>query len=133
MSRIFEDNSKIKQFEQIQKNLSSLMPNSADDAIQSLLSQIPEELLATKEDLMIICELFAIYARNKHKTKKRNVFKLFEGIMTQIKAQLNDESSFFLEYFWWTLLLQTMVLSTGSNNNRYDYSGCNKRSKSRCC
>ena len=97
MSRIFEDNSKIKQFEQIQKNLGSLMPNSADDAIQSLLSQIPEELLATKEDLMIICELFAIYARNKHKAKKRH----HDANKSTIKRSIE----LFLEYFWWTLLL----------------------------
>lgn len=95
----FEDEKKLELFEQIQMNLCSLELNTSDFQINKLIEQIPEELLNQKEDLMIICELFAIYARSHSQTKKRNIFKLFEGIMDSIKTYLYDESTFFWKIF----------------------------------
>lgn len=95
MNYFFSQLEKIEQYEKIQKNLLSLDPNTDDDQIKKLIDHIPKNFLRNKEDLMIICELFAIYARIRNKTKKRNVFKLFEGIMNSIKIYLQDQSKFF--------------------------------------
>lgn len=86
---------KIEQYERIQTNLMALEPNASDDQITEFINSIPPELLSNKEDLMVICEQFSIYGRTKNKTKKRNIFKLFEGIMSSIQKHLNDHSKFF--------------------------------------
>ena len=92
----FSDNiDKIEQFETIQNNLISLEPNTNDEEIKKVIDQIPKEYLNQKEDLMMICELFAIYARVKNRTKKRNAFKLFEGIMDYIKKYVSRRSYFY--------------------------------------
>ena len=99
MQYIFDDDGKMKLLEEIQKKLNALNPNTTDEKIRELINQIPQSMLTQKEDLMMICELFAIYSRNNDYTNKRNSFKLFENIMIYIKAYLHNESSFF-----WSIL-----------------------------
>lgn len=95
LKTLFNDKDKIKVFKDIQYNLLSLEPNSNDEAINNIISQIPQEFLTGKEDLMAISQLFFYYSRNTHQKNKGNTIKLFEKIIDQAKTYLQDESSFF--------------------------------------
>ena len=99
MESIFKNETKIKIYANIQKLLNNLKPNSPDKDITNLINQIPPDYLNQKEELMMICQLFAYYARNSLITIKGNAIKLFEKIMDPIKTHLQDESSFFWRIF----------------------------------
>ena len=92
MESIFKNETKIKIYANIQKLLNNLKPNSPDKDITNLINQIPPDYLNQKEELMMICQLFAYYARNSLITIKGNAIKLFEKIMDPIKNYLQDES-----------------------------------------
>lgn len=95
MNIVFENEEKLKFFEQIQLNLCSLECNASDTQINQLIKQIPESMLVQKDDLMVICHIFAVYIRIKLKSMKKNAFKLFGGIMDYLKKYLQNESIFF--------------------------------------
>ena len=80
MNKVNLDTSKIAIYAQIQKALCELECNSEDEAINILIKNIPQSFLHQKEDLMVICQLFAYYARFCETSKKRNSIKLFENI-----------------------------------------------------
>lgn len=100
MENILNDALKIKFYAQLQKDLCNLKPNSSEEEITTLIiNQIPETTFQHKDELMIICQLFAYYPRNNSKSVRRNAFKLFEKIMDPIKNLLQGESSFFWHIF----------------------------------
>lgn len=99
MDKIPLDEEKIRYFAQVQTNLCELEENANDDDIEKIINQIPEDMLTNRADLMVICELFALYARLHTLKFKRNTFKLLEKIMDHIKSILQDESSFFWNIF----------------------------------
>ena len=99
MNKIEFNEARIKSYAKIQALLIDLKPNSSDEEISSVIEQIPPEFLTQKEDLMIICELFANYARNYIITTKGNIIKIMERIMPQMKSLLQNESVFFWNIF----------------------------------
>lgn len=99
MSTIQFDESKIKIYSQIQRNLCDLYKNPSDSQFDNLIQQIPPQLLNEKEDLMVICELFALYGRIFPISNKKNAFKLMDKIMIFIKKILSDEPQFFWKIF----------------------------------
>ncbi|KAK8895281.1 hypothetical protein M9Y10_023726 [Tritrichomonas musculus] len=99
MNNIAFNDEKIKLLAQIQKSLCDLEPNATDESIDEIISKIPTIYFTEKDNLMIICELFAIYTRNKFKSTKNNSIRLFGKIMEPIKAYLKNESSFFWNIF----------------------------------
>ena len=72
MKNILKDAAKIRSFVQIQENLNELPENATETEINSLIENIPKQMLTQKDDLMIICKLFAYYARNFQQTSKKN-------------------------------------------------------------
>lgn len=98
MDKIPIDELKIKEYAKIQANLCALKPNSDDESIDQLIKEIPPSFLSSKEDLMIICELFTQYARNYVWNIRGNVIKLLERILVPIKTHLQNES-----FFFWTI------------------------------
>lgn len=99
MENIFKDEAKLKIFVQIQQALNDLQPKSSDKEINKIISIIPEKYLKQKDELMTICQLFAYYARFQPASMKGNAIKLFQSIITPIKALLKDESLFFWNIF----------------------------------
>lgn len=99
MFNFFNDTTKIKFFSQIQNDLSSLPSNSKDEQINEIIEKIPNNFLNNKDDLMMICQLFAYNSRAVSNTNKRNSIKLFQKILIPIKTHLKDESSFFWQIF----------------------------------
>lgn len=99
MEYILSEASKISFYAHIQKELCALSPNANDEEINILIDQIPENYLNQKENLMIICQLFAYYPRNSPKKVRRNVFKLFDKIMIHIKTHMQGQSTFFWNIF----------------------------------
>lgn len=99
MDNIFKDEAKIKLFVHIQDCLSDLEPNSGNEEIEQVIKEIPKSYLDNKDDLMVICSIFAYNARNNIKNKQGNTIKLFEKIMEPIKKYLQNESSFFWNIF----------------------------------
>ena len=93
------DEAKIKLYAKIQKNLCDLYNNPSNEGINNLINQIPSNILDHKDDLMVICELFALFGRFFPIKNKKNVFKLFNKIMKPIKKHLRDESPFFWKIF----------------------------------
>lgn len=98
MNNIFQDEAKIKIFAQIQENLLGLQPNSSEEEIDNLISQIPQNILQSKDDLMTVCQLFSHYGNYISHLIRGNVIKLFEKILEPIKTHLQDES-----YFLWNI------------------------------
>mgnify|MGYP006962165672 CR=1 FL=1 len=99
MESIFNDLEKIKIFSQVQKSLCDLRPNSEDAEIEKIINLIPEIYFDQKEDLMIICRLFAFYNRCGSRRIRGNGIKLFEKIMKPIKKHLANQSIFFFNIF----------------------------------
>lgn len=99
MCTIFENTTIIKTYAQIQKNLINLRPRSSEDEINFIINQIPPAFLTNRRELMMICQIFAYYARNLNKTQKGNAFRLFDRIIKYIKAFLPNESTFFWYIF----------------------------------
>ena len=99
MEIIFNDLEKIKIFSQVQKSLCDLRPNSEDAEIEKIINLIPEIYFDQKEDLMIICRLFAFYNRCGSRRIRGNGIKLFEKIMKPIKKHLANQSIFFFNIF----------------------------------
>lgn len=99
MYNIFNDTQKIKLISQIEKDLCDLRPNANEDEINNIINQIPPQYLTQKDDLMMVCQTFAYYARNNFQTNKGNSIKLFEKIFSPIKEILQDLSSFFWNIF----------------------------------
>lgn len=93
------DEDKIKVYAKIQNLLCKLKPNAKDKDIDKLIAEIPSNYLNQKEDLILICQLFAQYAKNFSSSTKGNAIKLFERIMDSLKAHLNDEPEFFWKIF----------------------------------
>ena len=98
MLSIFQNESKIKIYSQIQENLINLEFNSADESIFQVINKIPDRLLKNKEDLMTICSIFSFYGSISFHSF-RNCAKLFEYILPSIKIYLQNESSFLWEIF----------------------------------
>lgn len=99
MYQIFTDECKINCFANIQINLCNLNNNANDDDIKELINEIPQIYLNDKENLEIVCELFAKYARNQPPSKKKNSIKLFDRIKPFMKTHLKGESAFFWKIF----------------------------------
>ena len=95
MDKIFQDTTKIKKYIQIQNELCDLNSNANPEEIDKIINLIPPEYLNQTDELMVICQMFAYYARCHETSKKGNTFKLFQRILTQIKTHLQGESSFF--------------------------------------
>lgn len=89
----------INEYAEIQRKLLDLKPNSSDQDIQEFINQIPQNLLTQKDSLMMICQLFAHYAKYTSPLIRGNAIKLFEKIMSTIKKLLQDQSSFFYKVF----------------------------------
>lgn len=68
MEKIFQDEKRIKSYAQIQKSLCLLEQNSDDDKINEVIQKIPKEFLTQKDNLMILCQLFVIFIKNKFST-----------------------------------------------------------------
>lgn len=86
---------KLSSYAKIQRSLCELKPDSNDSDIDQLISQIPKNFLKQKDDLKVICELFAHFSFFCSVKKKRIAIKLFDKIKNPIKELLNDESNFF--------------------------------------
>ncbi|KAK8834922.1 hypothetical protein M9Y10_030452 [Tritrichomonas musculus] len=99
MQKIFKDDVKIKKYAQIQKELCDLKPIASDEDIEKIIKLIPPEYLNQKDELMLICQMFAYIARCQPTPKKGNSFKLFQRILTPLKTYLKDESTFFWNIF----------------------------------
>ncbi|KAK8841673.1 hypothetical protein M9Y10_026613 [Tritrichomonas musculus] len=99
MNNLFQDETKIKVFAQVQKNLHLLGDNADDYELDNLINQIPENFLNQKEDLMMICQIIAYYARSSHTSMKKNAIKIIERLMNSMKKYLQNESSFFWSIF----------------------------------
>ena len=113
MEHIPIDESKINIYAKIQDSLCELLPNSSDESIDEIINQIPQNYLTQKEDLMMICQLFAYIARNNCQTKKGNAIKLFEKILDSIKQQFKNDSSFFWQIFGGILFLKHWFYEEG--------------------
>lgn len=113
MDLIFKDEDKIKTFAKIQESLSNLETNSGNDEIDLVINQIPKTYLEQKDDLMVICSIFAFYSRNNHKTMQGNTIKLFEKIIIPIKKYLGDESSFLWSIFGSIYYLKFIMYEKG--------------------
>ena len=85
MEHIPIDESKINIYAKIQDSLCELLPNSSDESIDEIINQIPQNYLTQKEDLMMICQLFAYYSRNFTQNIKGNAIKLIERILKYMK------------------------------------------------
>lgn len=113
MKNILKDAAKIRSFVQIQENLNELPENATETEINSLIENIPKQMLTQKDDLMIICKLFAYYARNFQQTSKKNAINLFEKILDIIKQHLQNESEFFFNIFGGTHYLHLYMYQQG--------------------
>ncbi|KAK8845688.1 hypothetical protein M9Y10_020606 [Tritrichomonas musculus] len=99
MQNIFGNEDKIEVFSKLQQKLRLLEPHSSDEKLNELLNSIPPDYLTQKDDLKVICELFALYSRSTIISTKSNFIKLFEKIMQPIKTYLQNESYFFWNIF----------------------------------
>ena len=99
MDNLFKDKIKYNLFSQIQKDLINLPPNPEEDQINEIIQKIPSDSLNSKDDLKTIIQLFSSYAFNILIFHRRNAIKLLEKIMPQIKAHLQNESTFFWKVF----------------------------------
>lgn len=99
MNNLFQDINKIKSYTEIQNHLIDLKPNASEDEIQGLINQIPENFLKQKNDLLMICQLFAHYAKFTSYRIRGNAIKLFEKIKDPMKNLLGDESYFLNKIF----------------------------------
>ena len=70
MENLFNNKTKTDIFKQIQYDLLELQENADDEEINNIFEKIPPDFLNNKDDLMIICQLFAYYSRNNCRTKK---------------------------------------------------------------
>lgn len=113
MDKLFQDETKIKQFLKIQTDLKSLKPKSNDNEIDDFINSIPQPLLDRKEDLKVICEMISYYARSHKVTEKQNAVKLFEKLMNPIKEKLQNCSSFFWSIFGGNYYLKLMFYEEG--------------------
>ena len=95
MENLFNDKTKVMQYAEIQNKLCNLTGNSSDEEIDNFIKEIPQQFLDQKEDLMIICRLFAFYNRCGSRRIRGNGIKLFEKIMKPIKKHLANQSIFF--------------------------------------
>ena len=91
---MFTNSTKIKIFSRIQTSLYNLPPKCKEEEIDKIIDLIPKSYLKQKEDLLVICRLFAYYNRNNIRNVEGNGIKLFERIMEPIKAILQDQSAF---------------------------------------
>lgn len=99
MDKIHFDESKIKFYASVQDGLRNLNEDASDEEIENIIKIIPSDYLANKDEMIRICELFALYARYSTLKMKKNLFKLYEKIMDNIKSVLPDESPFFWKIF----------------------------------
>ena len=99
MEILYIDEARISAYSKIQTSIYNLKPNSSDEEINKIINQIPPEYLNKKRDLMMICKIFAYYARCSSISNKRNSFLLFVKIMDPIKKLLRHQSSFFWNIF----------------------------------
>ena len=95
MERMFTDANKIKIYARLQDELCKLNENSNDESINKIINLIPANYLNQKDELKIICSMFAFYARCHLSTMTKNTFRLFQRILSPIKTHLQDESAFF--------------------------------------
>lgn len=99
MDKIIQDETKIKIYGEIQKELCNLRPKASKEEIDKIIDLIPQSFLNQKEELMMLCHIFSYYARCNQTSKKGNALKLFQRIISPIKSNLQDESSFFWSIF----------------------------------
>ena len=111
MENLFNNKTKTDIFKQIQYDLLELQENADDEEINNIFEKIPPDFLNNKDDIMIICQLFAYYSRNNCRTKKGNVIKLLEKIIEPMKIHLQDESSFFWFIFGGLWLYEEGLIS----------------------
>ena len=113
MENFFQDIDKIKSYAEIQKHLIDLKQNASDEEIQSLINQIPQHFLTQKNDIIMICQLFAHYAKFTSHLIRGNAIKLFEKIKTPIKTYLKDDSNFLCKIFKGFYYFELMMYENG--------------------
>ena len=79
---------KLSLYAKIQRSLCNLKSDSSNLEIDQFINQIPKNFLSQKDDLMIICQLFAFFSLFHSVKMKSLVIKLFEKIMKPIKTIL---------------------------------------------
>ncbi|KAK8878393.1 hypothetical protein M9Y10_005161 [Tritrichomonas musculus] len=99
MNIILKEQENIKIYAEIQRTLCALTPDANEEEIDQLFTKIPANFLTQKDTLMVICQLFAYYARIHQASIKGNTIKLFERILDTMKKNLQDESSFLWNIF----------------------------------
>ena len=113
MNNIFIESNIIRAYAQIQENLNNLPPNANNSEISNLIKQIPPDFLTQKDTLMVICQLIAQYARRYVQITKRNIIKLFEQLMDNLKTYLQNESEFFWNIFGGTYYIHLWLHREG--------------------
>ena len=113
MEDLFKDTTTINAFKQIQYDLLDLSSNSKDEEISSLISKIPPNIINNEDNLMVVCRLFAYYARDNVFRNVGNAVKLFEKILEPIKKHLEGKSSFFMNIFGGLLFFKLWMYEEG--------------------
>lgn len=112
MKTIFTDRTKIDFYSKIQKRLYKLSAKSDDNSIDEIFELIPPHFLEEKENLIMICQLFAMLGRN-NAYKFRVVIKLFQRILPLMKTYLKGESSTIWNLFGGLFFLKHWMYEEG--------------------
>ena len=90
--------SQVEVYAKIQEQIYSLRPASTDEEIEDLFKIIPSTFYEQKDNLVMLCQLFAKCEEHEPKMGRVTI-KLFDYILPIIKLNFQSESSLIWEIF----------------------------------